>query len=105
MRWNEGQRLKIVALLARSLGEPILESGNGAKRFGINFPGHGGPEDGDAVGEAVETHAVFSVVGGLLEPQDSAVVGFFDIHETVAASEILKCFEFLHVELSLRPFE
>src|ERR1700690_561292 len=77
--------------LSRSLREPLLQIGNDAESFGIDFPGHGGPENGDAVGEAVDTHAVFGVFGGLLEPQHGSVVGFFDVNETMAARCVLKC--------------
>ena len=55
----------------------------------------GGPEHGDAVGEAVDAHAVFRVRSGLLQPQYGSIVGFFDVNETVGASDVLKCFEFL----------
>ena len=100
-RWNEGQPL---TGLSRSLREPVLKCGNGAEGFGIYFPRHSGPEDSDTVGETVDTHAVISVLGGLLEPENSSVVGFFNVNETIVVCDVLKCFEFFHGNFSLRPF-
>src|SRR5580692_4265917 len=90
--------------LSRSLDKPLLQCGNRAKSFRIYLPRNGGPENGDAVGEAVDAHAVFGVFRGLLEPQNCSVICFFNVHETVAAGDVLKCFEFLHAGFSLRSF-
>jgi hypothetical protein len=103
--FEQGGRETGVVRLLMGYGEPFLESADGAKRFGIYFPGESGPEDSDGVCHAVKAHAVFGIVGGLLEPQDFAAVGFFGIDVTVAAGEILKFLEFFHGVSSLRALE
>src|SRR5271165_5863740 len=88
-------------ILTGGLYEPLFESGNGTKGFRIDFPWNGSPEDGDAVRQAVDAHAVFRVHCGLFEPEDCSVVRFFNVNKSVAASDILKCFELLHTSFSL----
>ena len=88
-------------ILTRCLREPLFEGGNSTKGFRVDFPGNGSPEDGDAVRQAVDAHAVFRVRCRLFEPEDCSVVGLFHVNESVAASDILKCFELLHTHLSL----
>jgi hypothetical protein len=92
------------ARLSTGLYKPLLESRYDAKGFRIYFPRNGGPKDGDAVGHAIDTHAIFRIGGGLLQPEYGSVVRFFHVNETIGSRNILKCFEFLHGNFSLRLF-
>jgi len=102
---NEGVAVCHCCALPRRLRNPFLQSGHRAKSLGVYFPGDAGPEDGDTVGEAVETHAVFGVSGGLLQPENGSVVGFFHVNESIAPCKVLECFEFFHSNFSLRSIE
>jgi hypothetical protein len=90
--------------LSRCLDKPLLKCGNNAEGFGVYLPGHGGPKDGDAVGETVHAHSVFRVRGGLFQPEDGSVVRFFRIYEAVVAGDVLKCLKFFHSNFSVRLF-
>jgi hypothetical protein len=90
--------------LTRRQREPFLESGYGAKSFGVYFPGDTSPEHRDAIGQTVHAHTVFRICRRLLQPQYSSIFRFFYVNETIHPCDILKCFEFLHGNFSLRRF-
>jgi len=84
------------------MGEPLLQFGNYPESFRVYFPGYSGPEHRDAVRQAVHAHAIFGVNCWLLEPENGSVVRFFYVNVSVAACDVLKCFEFFHTNFSLR---